>query len=1003
MSDTSNTKTENTRLRILITVMAGILSVFLYYEILNVIQYQTSMVQARKEMEDAAKWLETSYPGAQEPFNIIDSCTRNLYDEDMTLLMTLINIDQADKLTDEYLSGLMNGLGCVDIFITDDQGHTLASGARNYEELPAEAFATLKTSFQTGETTFYQEEMPAFEGEEEETVPAPETEAASDPEAASGQNEEELADVNYSIYWCARALDEKQLLLMENVKLERLSGESFSDGWSSLLKNRKVGKEGHVFVWSDETQQLLYYPDPVLVGQNVDVLGIDTDQIKDRDFQWCRVGGRDSYLYTTYYDEEKVWIACEVTRRSLENSRAFTRNIFVFAFALLAAMLVFYVILLLKQKRVKVLRDFTGSGKEIRHKSRQHKLLILTCLMVVILFLFEYYLQTLYMMSTWAEFANTQTSQIEQKLQEQEEGLKSFTDYYDSEKKYQYNLLATFLAEHKDLCTPSCLDNLSYAVRSFDIQILDSEGKALVGSSEMSYPNQFDVEDTDAHKSLAEKVARQDEGKSIFDWMRDGRCMLVPMTSAEDGVNGYLYARYYAYQVDQVLQSFSLNGTLSKVRPGTGGFVFSVDMETNTFSYYPESSMEGRDALQYGLEKNEIKDNYCDYITINGTPYYAVTDMIGTNLIYYSVTKNALLSQRLQICLLAAAAAAALLLLTGLALYTSKEQIEMVRPEEGRHTIREDKNSPEYRTMRVIKLYVLAASAIITAYSIFRENAAMTGVLGYVLAGNWERGFNVFALFSSAIILSKGGLILFVFSFMVQVVGDILPVRQGTILKMLGSLATYVAVAFLMYQCMICFGLNPTALMASAGIVSVVVGIGANSLVGDILAGIFLLMEGNVQVGDVVMIGDFRGYVMELGIRMTKLFDMETDDVKIIPNNEVRNVVHMTMRTSIVYSDFQIRYVEKLEAVERILREELKNVQDKSPLILEGPVYIGVKNLDANGVVLRCATRCHEPCRRKVEREVNHIVYSIFQKNHISVPYPQVTIHGGDDAPVERE
>ena len=92
MSDTSNTKTENTRLRILITVMAGILSVFLYYEILNVIQYQTSMVQARKEMEDAAKWLETSYPGAQEPFNIIDSCTRNLYDEDMTLLMTLINI-----------------------------------------------------------------------------------------------------------------------------------------------------------------------------------------------------------------------------------------------------------------------------------------------------------------------------------------------------------------------------------------------------------------------------------------------------------------------------------------------------------------------------------------------------------------------------------------------------------------------------------------------------------------------------------------------------------------------------------------------------------------------------------------------------------------------------------------------------------------------------------------------------------------------------------------------
>ena len=88
--------------------------------------------------------------------------------------------------------------------------------------------------------------------------------------------------------------------------------------------------------------------------------------------------------------------------------------------------------------------------------------------------------------------------------------------------------------------------------------------------------------------------------------------------------------------------------------------------------------------------------------------------------------------------------------------------------------------------------------------------------------------------------------------------------------------------------------------------------------------------------------------------------------------------------------------------MEKILREELKNVKDKSPLILDGPVYIGVMALDANGVVLRTKTKCHEPCRRKVEREVNHIVYSIFQKNQISVPYPQVTLHEGDDNMVER-
>ena len=109
----------------------------------------------------------------------------------------------------------------------------------------------------------------------------------------------------------------------------------------------------------------------------------------------------------------------------------------------------------------------------------------------------------------------------------------------------------------------------------------------------------------------------------------------------------------------------------------------------------------------------------------------------------------------------------------------------------------------------------------------------------------------------------------------------------------------------------------------SSAVDSVVIGIGANSLVGDILAGIFLLMEGNIQVGDVVKIGDFRGYIQEMGIRMTKLFDMETYDVKIIPNKEVQNVVHMTMHTAIVYSTFMISYEEDLERVEKLLKEEL--------------------------------------------------------------------------------
>ena len=111
---------------------------------------------------------------------------------------------------------------------------------------------------------------------------------------------------------------------------------------------------------------------------------------------------------------------------------------------------------------------------------------------------------------------------------------------------------------------------------------------------------------------------------------------------------------------------------------------------------------------------------------------------------------------------------------------------------------------------------------------------------------------------------------------MAGVLSEILSVRAATGVRMLTSLVSYGGVLFIGYRCLIYFGMDPSTQMASAGIISVVIGIGANSLVGDIIAGVFLLMEGNVQVGDIVSIADFRERVEDLGIRMTKLYDIET-------------------------------------------------------------------------------------------------------------------------------
>ena len=91
-----------------------------------------------------------------------------------------------------------------------------------------------------------------------------------------------------------------------------------------------------------------------------------------------------------------------------------------------------------------------------------------------------------------------------------------------------------------------------------------------------------------------------------------------------------------------------------------------------------------------------------------------------------------------------------------------------------------------------------------------------------------------------------------------------------------------------------------------------VIGLGAQSLVADILAGMFIIFEGEFQVGDIVTVGDWRGTVVEIGIRTTKIQD-GGQNIKIISNKDVCGVINMTRDYSYAWVDLGIEYGESLE------------------------------------------------------------------------------------------
>ena len=186
-------------------------------------------------------------------------------------------------------------------------------------------------------------------------------------------------------------------------------------------------------------------------------------------------------------------------------------------------------------------------------------------------------------------------------------------------------------------------------------------------------------------------------------------------------------------------------------------------------------------------------------------------------------------------------------------------------------------------------------------------------------------------------------------------------------------------------------GMDSRNLLAGAGVLTLVIGLGAQSLIQDILAGIFIVFEGEFRVGDIVTIHDYRGTVMDIGLRTTKIQSPD-GNIKIFNNSDITGVLNMTKEASIAVCRISIEYGQDLEYVEAVMNKELPALKEKNPVILDGPTFRGVATLGDSGVEVLVTCKCYEKDVRSVNRFLNREVLQIFYNNGINVPFPNVTV-----------
>ena len=216
-----------------------------------------------------------------------------------------------------------------------------------------------------------------------------------------------------------------------------------------------------------------------------------------------------------------------------------------------------------------------------------------------------------------------------------------------------------------------------------------------------------------------------------------------------------------------------------------------------------------------------------------------------------------------------------------------------------------------------------------------------------------------------------------------------------TTFLLLGNLLKYVAAIAFVLVTLGVWGVDTAAIVTGSAVLALVIGLGCQTLISDIVAGIFMLFEGDIKVGDIVVIDGWRGTVQQIGLRRTKIEDA-VGNINIVNNSSISNIINNTQDLSVAVVEVGTEYNESILRIEEVIEKALPEMKKHIPAIVDGPFYKGVSALGDSSVNIKLMSQCHEEDKYQVERDLNREIKLLFDANKINIPFTQVVLNQRD-------
>lgn len=218
--------------------------------------------------------------------------------------------------------------------------------------------------------------------------------------------------------------------------------------------------------------------------------------------------------------------------------------------------------------------------------------------------------------------------------------------------------------------------------------------------------------------------------------------------------------------------------------------------------------------------------------------------------------------------------------------------------------------------------------------------------------------------------------------------------RMNTISSLLINVVKYIIIIIVFILILADFGVNVASLITGLGVTAALVGLAFQDLAKDFIAGISIILEDQYEIGDTVEVNGFKGEVVGLGLRSTRIKNFKGQTL-IVANHTITQVINYNLYNNLAIVDISVDYEEDLEKVEKVLNNLSKRLKGTIPKAIGEMKVLGVNDLDSSSIIYRVTLETQPNEYSSIQRILRKEIKNEFDKENIKIPFDQIEVHNG--------